>query len=458
MSTLFRKAYSRNFIPINSNSAILSLHYACYCSLSVHDQQQQENLVASPARIRKVIAFQSDPLLAKEIFDLASYQPNFSHSYATFHTLILKLGRSRHFSLMETMLSSLKSQNYPIRSSLFAEIIQIYGEAGLPEEVLKCFYKILEFNTKPSPKHLNCILEILVARRSFLRRAFELFRIAHKYGVDPNTVSYNILMRAFCLSGHLSIAYSLFGKMLKRDVLPDIESYRILIQGFCRKSQVNRAVDLLEDMFNKGFFPDSLSYSTLLNSLCRKKQLREAYKLLCRMKLKGCNPDIVHYNIVIMGFCREGRALDACKVLNDMHSSGCSPNLVSYRTLVWGLCNQCLYDEARSFMMEMLTKGFSPNYSIIHLLVKGFCNTGKSEEACGVLEDILRHGETPHIDTWAEIVPKISHADDPDQLANLLHEVLKVEINPYTKIVDAGSELEKYLIKKIAGRARKKLL
>lgn len=80
-------------------------------------------------------------------------------------------------------------------------------------------------------------------------------------------------MRAFCLNGDLSVAYSLFNQMPKRDVVPDVESYRILMQGLCRNSQVNRAVDLLGDMLNKGFVPDTLSYTTLLNSLCRKKKL-----------------------------------------------------------------------------------------------------------------------------------------------------------------------------------------
>ncbi|KAL3512303.1 hypothetical protein ACH5RR_025020 [Cinchona calisaya] len=418
-------------------------------------KQNNETSIGSPARVQKLIAAQSDPLLAKEIFDLASRQPNFRHSYAAWHTLILKLGRSGHFSLMQSLLSSLKSQNYTISPSLFSQIIQIYGDAGQPDEVLKVFYTILKFDIKPLPKHLNRILEILVTQHNFLHPALDLVKSTYRYGVSPNTTSYNILMRAFCLNDDLSIAYSLFNEMFKRDVVPDIESYRILIQGFCRKSQVNKAVDLLEDMLNKGFVPDTLSYSTLLNSLCRKKKLKEAYKLLCRMKIKGCKPDIIHYNTIIMGFCREGRALDACKVLDDMRSNGCLPNLVSYRTLVTGLCSQGLYGDAKTHLGEMLLQGFSPHFSVVHLLVKGFCNIGKFDDACAVLEEILRHGEVPHIDTWMEMLPWISEAGDPESMGSTLNEILKMEIKPNTKIVDAGVTLGEYLIKKIAPRSYK---
>ncbi|KAI8026944.1 Pentatricopeptide repeat-containing protein [Camellia lanceoleosa] len=422
-------------------------------------KQMQKHLVpsipiGSPARIQKLIASQPDPLLAIEIFNLASRQSNFHHSYSSFHTLILKLGRSRHFSLMQNLVSRLKAHGYPVAPSLFSHIIRFYADAQLPDKVLNTFYTILQFNTKPLPKHLNLVLQVLVAQPTYLRLAFGLFKSAHRFGISPNTNSYNILMRAFCFHGRLSIAYSLFNQMFKRDVALDVESYRILMQGLCRKSQVNKAVYLLEDMLNKGFVPDALSYTTLLNCLCRKKKLKEAYKLLCKMKVKGCNPDIVHYNTVILGFCREGRAFDACKVLEDMQSNGCLPNLVFYRTLVAGLCNQGMYDEAKSCMKEMILKGLSPHFSIFHALIIGFCNVGKVNEACGMLAEMLSHGEAPHVDTWVEIVPRICEVDETVGMGNLFEEVLKVEIMPDTRIVEAAAGLEEYLIRRIHGRSR----
>lgn len=405
--------------------------------------------IGSPAQIQKLIASQTDALLAKEIFDLASRGPNFLHSYSSYHTLILKLGRSRYFSLMQGLLSQLKSQGCPIVPSLFSHIIRIYGDTQLPEKALNTFYSIPKFNTKPLPMHLNLTLEVLVAHPNFIRPAFDLFKSAHNLGISPNVTSYNILIRAFCFNDNLSIAYSLFNQMFKRDIVPDIESYRILMQGLCRKSQVNRAVDLLDDMLNKGFVPDTLSYTTLLNSLCRKKKLKEAYKLLCRMKVKGCNPDIIHYNTVILGFCREGRALDACKVLEDMTENGCLPNLVSYRTLVTGFCNQGMYDEAKNYMQEMIRKGFSPHFSVSHALIRGLSNCNKIDEACELLEKMLTHGEALHVDSWIEILPRICEGDMNIGAEKVLEEVLKVEITSGTRIVDAAAGLEDYPIKKI---------
>ncbi|KAK9079413.1 hypothetical protein SSX86_001084 [Deinandra increscens subsp. villosa] len=428
-------------LPIKTLKPVIFFH----SSPPLFTNPNQQLPLPSPSRIHKLIASQSDPLVAKEIFDLASNtHPRFRHSYASFHTLILKLARSRHFPLMNSLLSRLKSdRRYTVAPSLFTHIIRIYGDADLPEKALKTFYTILEFNMKPLTKQLNVILEILVSQRRYLRPAFDLFKSAHRYDVSPNVESYNILMRGFCSNDDLSIAHHLFDEMLKRDVVPNVESYRILMQGLCRKSQVNKAVEFLDDMLNKGFVPDSLIYTTLLNSLCRKKKLREAYKVLCRMKVKGCDPDIVHYNTVILGFCRENRAHDGCKVVEDMESNGCLPNLVSYRTIVGGLCSQGLYDEARTYLDIMLSKGFSLHASVWHVLINGLCNVGRVDEACSVLECMLKSGEVPHLCTWMDVASRICEVE-----FERLEEVLKVEIEPCTRIVEAGVDLQEYLIKK----------
>ncbi|MCL7030498.1 hypothetical protein MKW94_021091 [Papaver nudicaule] len=437
------------FIPLTLNPI-----FHCYSS-SRSPQNQPETLIGSPAQVQQLIASEPNPLLAKDIFDLASRQPGFSHSYSSFHTLICKLGCSRHFSLMQNLINRLKSDRYPVTPDLFADVIQIYGDAKLPDQALKTFYTMVEFDCKPLPKHFNQLLQVLVAHQNYLRTALDLFRTVNRFGISLNTKSYSILMRAFCYNGDISIAYNLFNEMFKRDVLPDAESYRIMMQGLCRKGQVNKAVDLLEDMLNKGFVPDALSYTSVLNSLCRKKKLREAYKLLCRMKVKGCNPDIVHYNTIILGFCREERAVDACKVVHDMESNGCSPNLVSYRTLVTGLCNQGMYDEAMNFTDEMISKGFSPHVSVFHSLIKGYCNVGKIEEACQVLQEMLKHREAPPMEIWMAVVPRVCDNDEMMRTEDTFRRILKEEITHVPQIIDARHGQEEYLIRRIQAKAWK---
>ncbi|KAM1125681.1 hypothetical protein ACFX19_041682 [Malus domestica] len=89
--------------------------------------------IGSPSRVQKLIASQSDPLLAKEIFDYAA-----RHSYASYFTLILKLGRSKYFSLVDDLLLLFESQNYTVSPTLFSYLIRIYGEAISPRRPFEC--------------------------------------------------------------------------------------------------------------------------------------------------------------------------------------------------------------------------------------------------------------------------------------------------------------------------------
>ncbi|TYI50883.1 hypothetical protein E1A91_D12G135500v1 [Gossypium mustelinum] len=182
-----------------------------------NQRQPSPSPIASPTRVLKLISAQSDPLLAKEIFDIATTQPGFRHSYSSFLVLILKLGRSKHFSLVDDLLVRLKSDQYRVTPTLFSYLIKIYAEADLPEKALSVFYKMLEFNVKPLPRHLNRILELLVSHRNFIMPAFDLFKTAHKYEKEELWMLLRFLR--ICLQMGVCLIWFLIGLWLEGYVI-----------------------------------------------------------------------------------------------------------------------------------------------------------------------------------------------------------------------------------------------
>nr|AAM63012.1 unknown [Arabidopsis thaliana] len=99
--------------PLSTSSRFL------FYSSSEHEARKPivsnpKSPIGSPTRVQKLIASQSDPLLAKEIFDYASQQPNFRHSRSSHLILILKLGRGRYFNLIDDVLAKHRSSGYPL--------------------------------------------------------------------------------------------------------------------------------------------------------------------------------------------------------------------------------------------------------------------------------------------------------------------------------------------------------
>ncbi|XP_042407278.1 pentatricopeptide repeat-containing protein At4g01400, mitochondrial-like [Zingiber officinale] len=410
--------------------------------------------IGSPARIHRLIAAQADPLLAKEIFDVASsLRPDLPLRPSSLHSLILKLARGGHFSASSSLLRRLPSPSPALLSSLFLT----FSRLGRPDLALYTFRRLVSSpspSTPPRPKLFRRLLSALAAHPSSLPSALSLLKSSPSFGVPHSVRAHNVLIHAFARTGNVAVAYSLFNRLFALDLAPDTSTYRILMQALCRKSQVSTACNLLDDMLNKGYTPDALTYTTLLNSLCRKKRLREAYKLLCRMKVRGCNPDIVHYNTLIVGLCRQGRPLDACKVLEDMPDKGCFPNLVSYSTLIHGLCAQGQYDQGLAYLELMLSKELVPHFSVAHALVKGLCSVGKVEEACRVMEATLRHGVAPHVDTWDLVVAGVCD-DDMEQLMDYIRKVAnEEEWRKNTRIVQVGRGLNEYMVNKSSKSTR----
>lgn len=126
--------------PINPS---FLLFYSSSPNPPPNQRQPSLSPIASPTRVLKLISAWSDPLLAEEIFDVAITQPGFRHSYSSFLVLILKLGRSKHFSLVDDLLVCLKSDQYRVTPTLFSYLIKIYAEADLPEKLSVCSTKCL---------------------------------------------------------------------------------------------------------------------------------------------------------------------------------------------------------------------------------------------------------------------------------------------------------------------------
>ncbi|KAG0497782.1 hypothetical protein HPP92_002473 [Vanilla planifolia] len=400
---------------------------------STHTPPSAPLSIGSPARIRKLIAGQRDPLLAKEILELSCsfLPPKPSH----LQTLILKLARARRFSVCLSLIHRLPSPPSPSLLSTLAIIFSRFCRPDLSLVSLRLLLRLHSPHVLP-PRLLRRFLSALSSHPSTLPAALSLLQSL------PDIRSHNLVLRDLCRSRRLSLAIPLFNRLNNLGLSPDPSSYRFLIQGLCRHAQLSSALSLFEEMLNRGLRPDSLTYTTLLNALCRKKKLCEAYKILCRMRLWGCAPDIFHFNTLITGFCREGLPLDACKLLDDMLTNGLVPNLVSYTSLINGLCAQGELDKAYGYLLEMLGKNLLPHFSIFHALVRGFCSSGKNEEGCGVVELMLKKGVIPHVETWMYVAAAVCVDYDVQMLNCIIMKTVREDEWKSTRVVQVAPLLD----------------
>ncbi|EYU24969.1 hypothetical protein MIMGU_mgv1a022106mg, partial [Erythranthe guttata] len=101
-----------------------------------------------------------------------------------------------------------------------------------------------------------------------MHAAYEHLNLMRKEGVEPNRVTYTILIDGHIQIGELHLAVGLFNEMNANGFPPDRMLFNTLIRGFCKVGKVFDALTLSHMMQKRGFLPSKGSYEKILGSLC----------------------------------------------------------------------------------------------------------------------------------------------------------------------------------------------
>merc|ERR550514_733666 len=77
--------------------------------------------------------------------------------------------------------------------------------------------------------------------------AAKLFKDMGERGVDPDIITYSMMIKAYAVQGDMKQAIQLFGEMRKRGVEPDTKAYTTIIEGCLRKGDLEAAVRFVDD-------------------------------------------------------------------------------------------------------------------------------------------------------------------------------------------------------------------
>ncbi|KAL6501169.1 hypothetical protein OROHE_025032 [Orobanche hederae] len=124
---------------------------------------------------------------------------------------------------------------------------------------------------------MDCLCE---AKKLDAARA--IFRDLGSKGLEPDVVTYNILIKGCCQNGLLEEAQNLLSRMDESSLLPDEIIYNVIVRGHLRKHKVESASKFLEEMDAKGFSPDLSTLALLLDSLDMKEHHSSVLKILWR--------------------------------------------------------------------------------------------------------------------------------------------------------------------------------
>lgn len=287
------------------------------------------------------------------------------------------------------------------------------------------------------------------------KMADKFFKEMVSNGIEPNVVTYNVLLNGICRKSSLhpedrfirtiQAAENLLDEMPQRGVDPDVTSYSIILHVYSRAHKPDLTLQKLKIMKDKGIHPTLATYTSVVKCLCSCGHLEDAEILLDEMVSNGVTPSGMTYNCffkeyrgrkdidgalrlykkikkdsvflqdthtynILMGMFMDLNRFDLVKeIWDDMKGSVCGPDLDSYTLLVHGLCEKEKWRDACEYFVEMIEKGILPQKVTFETLYKGL-----------IQSDMLR--------TWRRLKKKLD-----DESISFSLEFEKYHVKPYKR-------------------------
>ncbi|XP_042467957.1 pentatricopeptide repeat-containing protein At2g13420, mitochondrial-like [Zingiber officinale] len=408
--------------------------------------------LSNPLVLQTLLRLRHASKVALGFFIWARDHAHYQHAADAYDLMVDILGRVRQFDVAWQLVIEMDQRGVGPSPRTFSVLIRRHVAAGLTRQAIRAFDDMEAFvGREPNGDEFKMLLDTL-CKYGYPKIATELFnKRKYKYepdektytilvygwckvnrhdmaqrflnemvdqGLEPNVVTYNILLNGMCrrVSLHpdyrfdrtIQAAEGLLNQMRDRGIEPDVTSYSIILHVYSRAHKPELSLSVFHSMKDKGISPTIATYTSLIKCLASCGRLEDAEELLSEMmhhgicptpatyncffkeyrgrkdadgaiklyrKMKEMNPmggpDIHTYNILLGMFSKLGRMQIIQEIWNDMGVTGIGPDLDSYTLLIHGLCEKQKWREACHFFMEMIEKGYLPQKITFETLYRG---------------------------------------------------------------------------------------
>ncbi|MCO5574175.1 hypothetical protein L7F22_027957 [Adiantum nelumboides] len=179
--------------------------------------------------------------------------------------------------------------------------------------------------------------KILKSRSTLQKKEFllkELFEGLKNDGMKFRVQLFNLVIRHYVVVGEAERACSMFNLMKDFEVEPNQVSYALVIQGFSKNHQGREASKFLQQMESKGFPLDSVTCAEFITCLGRAKKTNRAYALFCKILDSERKPSRLEYKAIMTIHYNVGDYGMALKLYEDMRQAGMAPTQDMYEIVI----------------------------------------------------------------------------------------------------------------------------
>lgn len=296
-------------------------------------------------------------------FKKNSESPRFRRRHLNYEPAVRRLAAAGRLSSIHDILNHQKQYEDISNERFTVRLLWLYGKSQMSDHALDLFEEMPQLNCQRTVLSFNALLAACVHSKQF-DKTVKLFReIPEKLAIQPDVVSYNTVIKAFCELGSLDAAVSMMDELDKNGLHPTTATFNTLLYAFYKSGRFDEAEKIWGLMEKKNVSADARSYNAKLHGLVKEKRVMEAVDVVEGMEDRGVKPDGVSYNVLIKGFVDEGHSNEVKRWYKKMIDNECTLDLATFRMLIPFACDTGDID----FAHELCKKSIDEN----RIYVKG---------------------------------------------------------------------------------------
>ncbi|XVF74716.1 hypothetical protein PTKIN_Ptkin13bG0134000 [Pterospermum kingtungense] len=133
---------------------------------------------------------------------------------------------------------------------------------------------------RPNLTTFNVRIQYLISRRRSWQ-ANDAMLLMQKIGIDPDEVTYNLVIKGFCQAGYLEMAKRVYSSLeCRSEYKPNVKIYQTMIHYLCKAGEYNLAYTRCKDCMRRNWFPNVDTIHSLLQGLMKKGELGKAKMIM----------------------------------------------------------------------------------------------------------------------------------------------------------------------------------
>lgn len=241
---------------------------------------------------------------------------------------------------------------------VYKDAMQSFAYAGDVEKVNFFFKKLVEDHGPPRSRKLLTPLLDVHARTGNVEETTKQFeRISQEFHLEPNTVCWNILLKAYANEENLAGALSIFSKMQQAGVSPSPHTFGTLMALFAKRGDIENTRHLLKEAERYNVEITMPMLDMVVQAYCTNGLLLQAerFAVACQeFKVQGS--PLGMWNTLLFQYAFRVDFVALNRIWQHIKSAGVRPDAVSYASHMLILALVGKTDRARKTLRDLHKK------------------------------------------------------------------------------------------------------